>query len=57
MVVYFLDAVILDQLRKQYDLIITTQFTAGNFYPENFPTKNYNLLSEKINLKKNKKFI
>ena len=56
MVVYFLNAVKLNQLRKQYDLIITTQFTAGNFYPENFPFNNYNLLSEKINLSKNKKF-
>ena len=35
--VYFLDAVKLNQLQKQYDLIITTWFTAGNFYPENFP--------------------
>lgn len=35
--VYFLDAVKLNQLQKQYDLIITTWFTAGNFYPKNFP--------------------
>ena len=56
MVVYFLDAVKLHQLRKQYDLIITTQFTPGNFYPENLPFKDYNLLSEAINLSKNKKF-
>lgn len=40
--VYFLDAVKLNQLQKQYDLIITTWFTAGNFYPENFPFENYN---------------
>ena len=54
--IYFLDAVKLNQLQKQYDLIITTWFTAGNFYPENFPFENYNLLSEKINLSKNEKF-
>jgi hypothetical protein len=54
--VYFLDAVKLDQLQKHYDLIITTWFTAGNFYPENFPFENYNLLSEKIDLSKNEKF-
>ncbi|MFE3869147.1 hypothetical protein ACFX5E_13840 [Flavobacterium sp. LS2P90] len=54
--VYFLDAVKLNQLQKQYDLIIITWFTAGNFYSENFPFENYNLLSEKIDLSKNKKF-
>ena len=54
--VYFLDAIRLNQLQKHYDLIITTWFTAGNFYPEDFPFENYNLLSEKINLSKNEKF-
>ena len=54
--VYFLDAVNLNQLQKNYDLIITTWFTAGNFYPENFPFENYNLLSKKLDLSKNKKF-
>lgn len=54
--VYFLDAIKLNQIQKQYDLIITTWFTAGNFYPENFPFENYNLLSEKIDLSKNEKF-
>ena len=54
--VYFLDAVKLNQLQKQYDLIITTWFTAGNFYPENFPFGNYNSLTEKIDLSKNEKF-
>ena len=54
--VYFLDAVKLNQLQKQYDLIITTWFTAGNFYPENFPFENYNSLTEKIDLSKNEKF-
>ncbi len=31
-----LDAVDLNQLAKKYDLIISTWFTAGNFYPFNF---------------------
>ncbi|MDI5887973.1 hypothetical protein [Flavobacterium yafengii] len=51
--VYLLDTVNLNQLQKHYDLIITTWFTAGNFYPENFPFENYNLLSEKLDLSKN----
>lgn len=54
--VYFLDAINLNQLEDHYDLIITTWFTAGNFYPENFPFENFNLLSKKIDLSKNKKF-
>ena len=54
--VYFLDAVKLKQLQKHYDLIITTWFTAGNFYPENFPFENYNLFFKKIDLSKNEKF-
>ena len=54
--VYFLDAVNLNQLQKNYDLIITTWFTAGNFYPENFPFDNYNQLSKKLDLSKNEKF-
>jgi hypothetical protein len=54
--VNFLDAINLNQLENHYDLIITTWFTAGNFYPENFPFENYNLLSKKLDLSKNKKF-
>lgn len=54
--VYFLDAIDLNQLENHYDLVITTWFTAGNFYPENFLFENYNLLTKKLNLSKNKKF-
>lgn len=54
--VYFLDAVHLNNLEKHYDLIITTWFTAGNFYPENFPFDNYELCDNKIDLSKNEKF-
>ena len=54
--IYFLDAVNLNQLEKHYDLIITTWFTAGNFYPENFPFENYAFLDKKLDLSKNEKF-
>lgn len=42
--IYYLDALNLNQLEKHYDLIITTWFTAGNFYPKDFPFENYHLL-------------
>jgi hypothetical protein len=38
---YFFEAVNLNKWNKKYDLIITTWFTAGNFYPENFPFETY----------------
>jgi hypothetical protein len=53
--IYFLDAQNLNQLEKYYDLIITTWFTAGNFYPENFLFENYKLSKEKLDLSKNEK--
>ena len=34
---FFLDAKDLNTLNKKYDLVITTWFTAGNFYPDDFP--------------------
>lgn len=54
--VYFLDAIHLDQLQKKYDLIITTWFTAGNFYPEDFPFENYDPNGKRFDLSKNEKF-
>lgn len=36
-----LDAVDLDKLDGSFDLIISTWFTVGNFYPEDFPFKDY----------------
>lgn len=53
--IYFLDAVNLNQLKKHYDLIITTWFTAGNFYAENFPFENYAFLDKKIRFIKKRK--
>ena len=39
--VKLLDAVNLKELNSTYDLIITTWFTAGNFYPSEFNSKNF----------------
>jgi SAM-dependent methyltransferase len=42
--------------KKKYDLIITTWFTAGNFYPEGFPFETYKESGIKLDLSENKKF-
>jgi len=39
--VNLLDAVKLNNLKKKYDLIISTWFTVGNFYPFDFSFKNF----------------
>lgn len=54
--VYFFDAANLNYWDKQYDLVITTWFTAGNFYPHDFPFDTYVSSKEKIDLAKNEKF-
>ena len=51
--VYLLDAVKLNQLKKKYDLIICTWFTAGNFYPSGFNFENFN---HDYNMSTNDKF-
>lgn len=51
---YFFDAVNLNQWNKKYDLIITTWFTAGNFYPDGFDFDNYQ--PGTLDLSQNKKF-
>ena len=38
---HFYDATELDKWKKKYDLIITTWFTAGNFYPVDFSFETY----------------
>ncbi|MEO8414176.1 MAG: hypothetical protein ABI472_10980 [Ginsengibacter sp.] len=53
---FFYDASNLDKWNKQYDLIITTWFTAGNFYPENFPFDTYRESGKITDLSKNEKF-
>lgn len=54
--VYFLDAPSILQLGKKYDLIITTWFTAGNFYPEDFDFESYKESGIKLDLSSNKRF-
>lgn len=52
--VRLLDAVNLKQLNKKYDLIISTWFTVGNFYPSNFSFENFK--PGEYDLSKNDKF-
>lgn len=51
-----LDAVALHQLRETYDLIMTTWFTAGNFYPDDFDFEGYSRATSKLDLSVNPKF-
>ncbi len=53
---HFFDATKLDQWKKKHDMIITTWFTAGNFYPNDFPFDQYKDSAEKLDLSINKKF-
>ena len=52
----FLDAVDLNSLEKKYDLVITTWFTAGNFYPDDFPFDSYKDSGQRLDLTENEKF-
>jgi hypothetical protein len=54
--VQFLQAHEIDSLDKNYDLVITTWFTAGNFFPDNFPFENYQGSQKRLDLSKNEKF-
>jgi SAM-dependent methyltransferase len=53
---HFYDAADLDTWKKKYDLIITTWFTAGNFYPVDFSFTTYKKDGEILNLDRNLKF-
>jgi len=53
---FFFEATNLNNWNKKYDMIITTWFTAGNFYPDNFPFENYASTVERLNLSTNEKF-
>jgi hypothetical protein len=53
---YLFEATNLDKWHSKYDLIITTWFTAGNFYPENFSFDAYKFSGENMDLSKNEKF-
>jgi len=52
----FRDATELDKMEKKYDLVITTWFTAGNFYPDDFPFDSYDGKKSRLDLSTNKKF-
>ena len=54
--VQFLEAHLIHSLNRSYDLIITTWFTPGNFFPDNFPFDTYQVSKQRLNLSKNKKF-
>lgn len=53
---YLFDAVNLNAWPKKYDLIITTWFTAGNFYPDNFSFETYQETTDRLDLTRNEKF-
>ncbi len=53
---HYFDATNLDKWNKQYDMVITTWFTAGNFYPDGFPFDSYKDSGKKLDLSTNKKF-
>lgn len=53
---HFFDAVNLHLWQKKYDLVITTWFTAGNFYPDDFSFETYEMQSERLDLSANEKF-
>jgi hypothetical protein len=52
----YLEAHHLDTVAEKYDLIITTWFTAGNFYPQDFPFETYRETGKRIDLSENKRF-
>ncbi|MGQ0738810.1 MAG: hypothetical protein ACT4OJ_07095 [Bacteroidota bacterium] len=53
---HFLDAADLDKWGRKYDLVITTWFTAGNFYPDDFPFETYDGAKQRLDLTTSKKF-
>ena len=53
---YFFEATDLHLWEKKYDMVITTWFTAGNFYPDDFSFDSYKGSGKKLDLSSNKKF-
>ncbi len=51
-----LEAKEIASLKKKYDIIMTTWFTPGNFYPEGFNFAAYNPLNKRLSLKTNAAF-
>ena len=54
--VSFLEANQLDTLTEKYDIVMTTWFTAGNFYPDDFSFTTYKNDDKKLNLDSNPRF-
>jgi len=55
--VHFLEADDLTALNRKYDLIMTTWFTPGNFYPDDFSFDAYDPSKQRLDLTTNEKFI
>jgi hypothetical protein len=53
---HFVDATHLDKWERKYDMVITTWFTAGNFYPDDFPFDSYDGKKQRLDLSSNTKF-
>lgn len=53
---HFFEAANLNEWPKKYDMVITTWFTAGNFYPDDFPFDTYKDSGKRLDLSKNEKF-
>ena len=53
---HFFEAASLNKWPKKYDLVISTWFTAGNFYPDDFSFDTYQLTTQRLDLSHNKKF-
>ncbi len=53
---FHIDAKKLGSWSKKYDLVITTWFTAGNFYPDDFPFETYKNSGQRLDLSTNKNF-
>lgn len=54
--VHLFEATNLNNWQPKHDLIITTWFTAGNFYPDNFDFEKYDGFKNNLDLSTNKKF-
>ena len=52
----FLEADNVGQLQKTFDIVMTTWFTAGNFYPTDFDFNNYPLTQNRLDLSTNLRF-
>jgi hypothetical protein len=54
--IHYFEATNLDKWNKKHDMVITTWFTAGNFYPEDFPFETYKDSGKPLDLATNVKF-